>query len=108
MSARELGDRLGVSDEAVLELERSEVAGGARLRSLQKAAAAMDCTFVYGFLPNGSLDGIVRERAAEVVADDLARVRHSMALEDQAVTPGGPEEDELIQRVAETRGLWSR
>jgi hypothetical protein len=39
---------------------------------------------VYALVPNGSLDGLVREQARKVAAESVFRVDHSMKLEGQA------------------------
>lgn len=108
MPAAELGRRLGVSHTAVFELERSERAGTARLDTLRRAADALDCTLVYAFVPNRGLEATVRTHAEELIDQDLRRVEHTMALEDQA-TPTRPHaREELIQQLVDSRGLWSR
>ena len=52
-----------------------------------RAARALDCTLVYALVPNGSLDGLVREQARKVAAETVFRVDHSMKLEGQACRP---------------------
>lgn len=108
MSAAELGHRLGVSHPAVFELERSERNGTARLDTLRRAAEAMDCELVYAFIPRYGLEKTVRAQAQEIADEDLRRVAHTMALESQAepVTPDIRED--VIERIIDSRGLWSR
>jgi hypothetical protein len=52
-----------------------------------RAARPLDCTLVYALVPNGSLDGLVREQARKVAAETVSRVDHSMKLEGQACRP---------------------
>lgn len=108
MTAAELGARVGVSHVAIVELERSERNGTARLDTLRRAAHALDCTLVYAFIPNRSLEATVRAQAERVTGDELERVQHTMALEDQA-EPVGPEaREDVVQQLVESKGLWSR
>jgi len=74
MTSRQLAARMGCSQPAVVQLERSERKGGIRLETLERCAAALDCDLVYGLVPRTSLDDTVRTRAR-----DLARrVRRSI------------------------------
>ncbi len=108
MSAAELGRRLGVSHVSVVELERSERNGTARLDTLRRAAAALDCTLVYAFIPTDSLDATIRAQAERIADEDLQRIQHSMAIEDQAEPIGAETREDVVQQLIDTRGLWSR
>lgn len=85
MTAADLGSLLGVTRQSVLAQENSEIEGATRIDTLRRAANAMDCTFVYAFVPNRSLEETVRTRAAAVVDQVVRETSHSMALEGQAV-----------------------
>jgi len=108
MSGADLAHRLGVTAPAVFELEKNERAGTIRLDSLRKAAEALDCTLVYGFVPKRGLAETVRARAEELANEELRHVGQTMALEDQAVPIQEESREELIQQIANSRGLWSR
>lgn len=108
MSLRDLGARLGVSAQTVQGLERNEVAGGAQLDSLRRAAAAMDCTFVYAFVPNSSLHEAVRAQAERVLRRESRGALHTMALEAQVSTLTPAAEAALIDRLIDDGGLWRR
>lgn len=84
MSAADLGDRLGIARQSVLTLEESESEGKARMDSLKRAAEAMDCSFVYAFIPNSSLENILHRQIEKVVAEKVKKVSYSMKLEDQS------------------------
>lgn len=84
MSAADLGDRLGIARQSVLTLEESESEGRAGMDSLKRAAEAMDCSFVYAFIPNSSLENILHRQIEKVVAEKVRKVSHTMKLEDQA------------------------
>jgi predicted DNA-binding mobile mystery protein A len=97
LTVRQLARRMGRSHSVVVRLEASEVDDAITLASLRAAAEAMDCTLVYAIVPNRSLAEIARERAAAIADAHLARVHHTMALEDQA-----PQRDD----VEEQRERW--
>jgi len=106
MPASELGRRLGISQPAVFALERSEQQGSARLNSLRKAARAMDCEFVYAFIPKHGLERTVRTRAEELADAELRSTQQTMALEDQASPVTQDLREDLIQKLIVSRGLW--
>jgi predicted DNA-binding mobile mystery protein A len=110
MTTAQLANRIGVTQPRIIELEKAEVSGAVTLHSLQRAAEAMGCRVVYALVPDRPLAEIVRART-ELVADrQLASVRHTMSLEDQAVVDNRANEDlrrrlreELLRRPAR---LW--
>lgn len=108
MPAAALAERMDVSEPAIFALERTEKQGTARLDTLRRAAEALGCTLVYALIPNKDLEQSVREQAERIVDEELQRVRQTMALEDQEAPVGDEEREELIERVASSRGLWSR
>jgi predicted DNA-binding mobile mystery protein A len=85
LTAQQLAARLGVKQPTVTAIEQSELAGTISLNTLEKAARAMGCRVVYALVPERSLESTVRERALEVARKRLAKVNHTMSLEDQAV-----------------------
>jgi len=86
MSTSQLGARLGVTRQAVADLEHREAEGTVTLAALRKAAAAVECTLVYAVVPRRPMTDILRDRARDVAAKRLRRVAHSMRLEDQIVS----------------------
>ncbi len=86
MSGRQLGKRLGVSKMRVADMERAEVAGAPSLKTLRRAAEAMDCVLVYALVPKTSLKETLRKQARQKARQDTARAAHTMGLEDQALT----------------------
>ena len=69
----------------------------------------MDCTLVYGLVPNGALEEVVRARAREVAEREIAATDQSMRLEGQ--TPPADLREDLVVALAEqiidSRRLWS-
>ena len=83
MSARQLGRRLGITQPSVAKFERSEEAETISLKSLRKVAEALDCTLVYAFIPNDSLESTLTRQAERRATEHLERVEHTMRLEAQ-------------------------
>ena len=86
MSGRQLAERVGVTKQRTAVIEKQELTGTATLNTLRKIAEALDCVFVYGFVPRTSLEETVRNRAQRVAGIRLARASQSMHLEDQALS----------------------
>ncbi|MDP8314219.1 MAG: mobile mystery protein A [Candidatus Celaenobacter antarcticus] len=85
MSGRQLADRLGVTKQNASLIESREIAGTATIKTLRNTAEALDCIFVYGFIPKTSLEEIIRGQAKKVASTRLARASHTMSLEDQSL-----------------------
>jgi predicted DNA-binding mobile mystery protein A len=104
MSTRELGQRLAVSQSRASQLERGEVDGSIRLSALRRVAAALNCRLVYAFVPNESLEGMVRRQARRKVAEEIALQLSTVPPGDQAFV------DELLDGLAlgrvDSHGLW--
>ena len=86
MSGPQLARRLGVSRARISTLELSEVDGAVTLRTMEEAAEAMGCRFVYAVVPKTSIAGIVAEQARNKATALVARSSTHMALEDQSLT----------------------
>ena len=98
MSANHLGSRLGVTRQAVLDLERREVEATASLAALARAADAMECDLVYAVVPRQAVREILQSRARAIAAARLKGVAHSMGLEAQSVP--SPELDRQVEDLA--------
>jgi predicted DNA-binding mobile mystery protein A len=86
MTTSQLAGRIGVDQSRITKLERAEIEGSVTLKTLRQAAEGLGCTLVYTFIPTPSLEGIVRQRAGEIADRELARIDHTMKLENQALT----------------------
>ena len=110
MTAAQLAARLKVSQPRVFALEKDEVRGALTLETLSRAAQALDCTFVYVLVPNASLEKMVSERARKKVAEQLARVNHTMKLEAQELSNAdiSAEHERIVNEILKgnLRGLW--
>lgn len=98
MTTRQLAKSVGVTQAAVVDAERTEAKGDITLATLQRYAAALGCELSYALIPKRSLRETVEERAERIARDQVLRVRHSMALEDQLTS-----NNHLEREVAELR-----
>ena len=83
MTTAQMAKRMGVSQPRIVELEQSETKRTVTLKSLERAAQALDCSLVYALVPNEPLDDQVRARARLVASAHMNAAAHSMRLEDQ-------------------------
>ena len=107
MTAAELAARMGVTGPAVRSLENKEMDGGARLSSLRRAADAMDCTLVYAFIPNSTLQQTVERQAGTILEKHMKRVHQTMALEAQDGEPVPSSVRTQLEALIGSGRLWS-
>ncbi|MHC5088971.1 MAG: helix-turn-helix domain-containing protein, partial [Planctomycetota bacterium] len=78
--------------------------------TLRNVAEAMDCEFVYGFVPKESLEQTVRDQARRVAVKRMDRSNQLMRLEAQELNEGEKKQllNELIDEIVNTmpRTLW--
>lgn len=108
MSADEMAARMGVINQNVFQLERSEANDRIQLGTLRQAAAALDCDLVYALIPRMPLDEAVASQAKRKAAAIVRPVAHHSRLEDQSLTveETTAQIDELVARLVDRRGLW--
>ena len=110
MTPQKLGERMGVSRPRVNTIEKAEVSGATTIKTMREAAEAMGCTFVYAIVPTTTLDELVRQQAARKADAELARLHHTMRLENQALTKPDleMERERLITELltGSPRRLW--
>ncbi len=83
MSAAQLARRLGVTQQAVANLERNERRGAVSIATLAKVAESLDCDLVIAFAPKTTLEDTVRRQAMTKARAERDRVVHTMRLEAQ-------------------------
>ena len=109
MSTGELAGRMGVVQQTISDLERSELHETIKLDTLRRAADALDCDLVYVLIPRASLESAVRAQARRKSAALLSGVAHHARLEDQSVDDEdtNAQIDDLEMTFVDRRGLWS-
>ncbi|MHB1509958.1 MAG: mobile mystery protein A [Acidimicrobiales bacterium] len=110
MSTGELGQRMGLTQSRVSQIERSEELGSIRLETLERAARALNCQVRYVFVPNEPLEDMVQRQARLRAQAEVDAVTHTMALEDQVPEPDviTAQVEELAERFVDGRHLWDR
>lgn len=85
MSQSELGYRMQVNQRSVHALEKSELNGTIQIKSLVKAANAMDCELFYAFVPRTTLEEFYSSQALAQAIELEERIVNTMALENQEI-----------------------
>ncbi len=86
MSGAQLARRMGVTRARIAQAEKAELDGGVTLRSMQAAAEAMGCRFVYAFAPPVSIENVIIAQARKKAEAIVGRAGTHMAFENQAVS----------------------
>lgn len=108
MTTEDLAARMHVAQSSVTRLEKSERARTIRLDTLARAAEAMECDLVYALVPRRPLGEIVSDQAGRRAAEQLRRLGHTMALEQQALDDSRLRSNFEMLRANALRspGLW--
>jgi predicted DNA-binding mobile mystery protein A len=109
MSQADLACRMGISRQAVSQLEKRESDGSATLRALEQAAHALGGELVYAIVPKESIGEMLERRALRLAREMTGSVRHTMRLEDQAPDLDLDERERALARdlLASPGQLWS-
>jgi predicted DNA-binding mobile mystery protein A len=109
MTGVQFAKRLKIRPQSVEALEKSEANGSIQLKTLRRAAEALDCTLVYALVPNTSLDEAVCARARKIANRELGRVAHTMKLEAQGTGDTNLEAriEAYVRDVLKDRDLWN-
>lgn len=84
MTLQQLANRISISKQSVLEMEKREKDGSISLKLLRDSARALDMELVYGFVPkDGTLDALIERKARELAVKIVSRTSNTMKLEDQ-------------------------
>ena len=86
MTAKQLASRMGVAQQAVARIEKDELAGSVTIKTMQRVAECLDCSFVCGFVPHSTLDATLRKQAHIVAIKRLTQANQTMVLEAQSLS----------------------
>ena len=108
MSGRQLADRIDVQAPRIPEMEKAETHGNITLKSLRRAAEAMDCELVYAFVPKTNLETSVRTQARKAASYNLDIVANTMRLEDQglSVQENANQFDKMVEEWVKDPPRW--
>jgi predicted DNA-binding mobile mystery protein A len=99
MTAAQLAKKLRMSPQAVLALEKREVAGTITLATLERAAHALNCEMRVVFISDNGLEKIVYQRALSRAREERNQIVHTMGLEAQST---GVREALDLDKIAES------
>ncbi|MEK6555429.1 MAG: mobile mystery protein A [Bdellovibrionota bacterium] len=85
MTLSKLGKVCGVSTPTISQAERREADGKVTVETLKKTAEAMNCEFIYMFVPKSEMTAFIEEKAYEKAKRILMNADLHMSLEDQKV-----------------------
>ena len=110
MTGEQLAKRLDINKQRVSRIEHDEKLGKVKIETLRNVADAMDCVFVYAFVPRDSLDQTVKEQAKEIAKKRMARSNQMMRLEKQELREADKAKamQTIIDEIVETmpKYLW--
>jgi len=98
MSGAQLAKRMGHTRARVAQAEKAELDGGVTLKSMQAAAEAMGCRFVYAIVPPASVENVIMEQARKKALATIGVASKHMALENQTVQDSRTQQE--IARLA--------
>jgi predicted DNA-binding mobile mystery protein A len=110
MSGKQLAKRMSVNQQRIARMERDERPGKITVKTLQAAAEAMNCVFVYGLVPRDTLEQTMRDQAKRLAKKQAARSNQLMRLENQEL--GETEKEKafknLVEEIVRTmpKSLW--
>ena len=112
MTARQLSERLGVTQQSVARIEKEETSGSVTIKNMRRIADSLDCVFVYGFVPRTSLADTIGRQAKEVVIRRLSKASQTMILENQALSREENQRvvSDLVEELIHTvpSNLWNK
>lgn len=109
MSQEDLARRMGISRQAVSQLEQREAEGSATLKALKEAAEALDGHLVYAIVPSRGTAATLEARALQLASRMTGSVRHTMRLEDQETESDLDERTRTLAKelLASPGQLWT-
>lgn len=107
MTLKNLAKILDVSIPTVAQSERREMEGKVSLETLRKMATAMECEFIYAFVPKKDLKTTLEKKAFEKASSILKSADTHMTLEDQKVEGDiNKRIERLAKKLLEKGDVW--
>jgi predicted DNA-binding mobile mystery protein A len=94
MSGAQLAKKMGVTRARIAQAEQAELSGGTTLKSMQAAAEAMGCRFVYAIVPEKRIEDLITAQARKKAMALVGIANTHMALESQTLS-----KDKIAQEV---------
>jgi len=110
MTGTQLARKLDTNKQRVSRIEQDEKQGRVTLTTMQKAAEALDCVFVYALVPRDSLRQTLERQARRVALKRMSRSNQMMRLEKQELSEKEKQKalDDMVEEILHTmpRTLW--
>ncbi len=81
MTTTQLAKRVGVAQSRIVNLEKNEK--NTKISTMERIADALNCNFVYAFIPRENIDNIIYNQAKKKALKILNKVNTNMNLENQ-------------------------
>ena len=110
MSGEQLAKRLDTNKQRVSRIEQDEKLGSVTVKTLRNVAEALNCEFVYGFVPKQSLEDAVKNQARTVAKKRMSRSDQMMRLEKQELSSSEKEKavESMVTEIIDMmpKSLW--
>ncbi len=107
MKLEDLANCAGLSLSTVAQAERREAEGKVTLATLKQMAEAMECQFVYAFVPKTKIKSLLKGKALTKARAILTTADTHMTLEDQKVTESFERRVErLATKLLQKGDIW--
>ena len=107
MTLKELAKLTGQSLPNVAQAEKRESEGKITIDTLSKLADAMECDFVYAFIPREDIPDLLQRKALEKAKRMILQAETHMSLEDQSVNEDIKLRIEMLaEKLLEKRKVW--
>jgi predicted DNA-binding mobile mystery protein A len=83
MTSMQLAKRMGVTQARVIRIENDETTAAITLKTLKRAAHGLNCTLIYGLVPDEDIDKMLEKQAQRAAKIKIQYTDHTMALEKQ-------------------------
>jgi len=92
MTTTQLAKKINVAQPRVINLEKNEK--NTKISTMERIADALNCDFVYAFIPRENIDDIIYNQAKKKALKILSKVHTNMSLENQLA-----DSDELVEDI---------
>ena len=92
MTTTQLAKKINVTQPRVINLEKNEK--NTKISTMERIADALNCDFVYAFIPRENIDNIIYNQAKKKALKILSKVQTNMSLENQQT-----DSDELVEDI---------
>lgn len=107
LTQTKLAKLVNLNSANIVQAEKREIEGNVSIATLKKMAQAMECEFVYAFVPNKKISEIIHDKAYDKAKKSLINADLHMKLENQGVEGELHEKVErLAKKLIEKGDVW--